>query len=156
MEVAYRTDEQRFLEENSSVRNEISRTVVVCGIDDHVIGAEECIGVVRIQPARIRLDTYLRVQRHQPFFRNKSLGLTDVSRDVEDLSVQVGQADCVSVHNSYCGHPGGGKAQKDGGAESSGSHYQNRGFCQFLLSQKANLLHPHLTLVATIGGDSAR
>src|SRR5664280_1021899 len=137
VEVDYRTDKQRFVKKDSSVGNEISRTVVVCGVDDHVVGAKESIGVVWIQSTGIGLDMYVRVQCHQPFLCDKGLGLTDVSCGIEYLPIQVGQAHGVSIDYSYRTHSSGSQAQQDRGAESSGSHDQNRLFCQLPLSSRA-------------------
>lgn len=137
-----------FLQEHAGVVHQIAGDEVIRAVDHPVIATDEFEGVPAVEAGGVNLHVDVGIQRFQRGFGGPGLGFSHAVGAVEDLAMQVGDVECVKFHEAQASHAGGGEVEEGGGAQSSGSHAQDAGGSEFLLSVPPQLRENDLPRVA--------
>ena len=141
-------EDESLLGEIARIVDEIAGGEIVGAVGDDVVAADDGKRVLRDEAGRVEARRYMRIEAFDR--RCGALGLrpADALGVVDDLAVEIVEADAVRVDDPDFANAGSGEIKHERRAEPAGSDDENAGGFQLLLALAADLLQHQLPLVA--------
>ena len=135
-------------EDHARIVDEIPRREVVGAVEDDVIVAEDLERVLRGQRGLVAVDLERRIERREAVLRRGELRAADVTRAVQDLTLQVAGVDVVEIDDAERTQAGSGEIERRRGSEPARADAEHAAGLQLALPFDADLRQDQVPAVA--------
>ena len=125
--LAHRRGDERAAGGDAGGVDEVAGGEVVAAVEDEVVGRDEAGGDGGVEAERVRLDGDVRVEAGERAGGALGLRLADLGGGVQDLALQVREADRVVVDDAEGADAGGGEVEERRAAEAAGADDEHAG-----------------------------
>ena len=149
--------DQRLAPQHAGVVDEIAGGQAVGAVQDDVVAGEQRPHGAGIDLLLVRDDLDVGVERQQPLARGKGLGLAQLGRAEQHLSLQVREVHVVKVRQPQPADAGGSQIERCRGPEAARADHEHRGRLQTSLARSADFRQREVAGIARlIGGGQGR
>ena len=113
VEGADRGEDERALGQIAGVVDQIARGEIVGAVGDDVVIGDDLDGVLRLEPRGVKTGVDVRVQALDALRRASRLVGAGACRVVDDLPLEIVEADAVVVDDTDLAHAGGGEIEQE-------------------------------------------